>query len=111
MTGGGTTGQEKVAIQAVEGTGDTIMLYAQSTGGGNVTIDSIIVKTADGAVFDAAATAQATGYTTNAQIGESLTTVTVTLSGDLELDPGKSYTATIVSVAGNQFVSSSFKAA
>ncbi|MFC1488011.1 archaellin/type IV pilin N-terminal domain-containing protein [Thermoproteota archaeon] len=102
MTGGGTAGQEKVAIQAVEGTGTTVTIYAQSTGGGNVTIDSVIIKTADGTVYDATTTVG------TFIISDTLTTVAIT--DVVALDPGTSYTATIVSVAGNQFVSPSFKA-
>ena len=102
MTGGGTAGQEKVAIQAVEGMGTTVTIYAQSTGGGNVTIDSVIIKTADGTVYDATTTVG------TSIISDTLTTVAIT--DVVALDPGTSYTATIVSVAGNQFVSPSFKA-
>lgn len=106
MTGGGTAGQEKVAIQAVEGTGLAVTIYAQSTGGGSVTIDSIIVKEADGTVFDMTS-AFSTDATVTTDIEDTLTTVSATIVTALVV--GDSYTVTIVSTAGNQFVSPSFR--
>ena len=52
MMGGGTTGQEKVAIQAVQGDGtlDTVTVWAKSTGGGDVTISEAILKDSAGNV-------------------------------------------------------------
>ena len=106
MTGGGTTGQEKVAIQAVQAVSTTsVTVYAQSTGGGIVTIDSVIIKLADGTVLDALNT---TTIDVDV-ISDTLTTIIIT-GIDPAMNIGNSYTVTIVSVAGNQFVSPSFKA-
>ncbi len=46
MTGGGTAAQEKVSIQAVQATATSgaISIYAQSTGGSSVAVDSLILK-------------------------------------------------------------------
>ena len=48
MTGGGTAGQEKVAVQGVEVS--TGAVYAQNTGGTDVLITDAIVKDATGNV-------------------------------------------------------------
>src|SRR5512136_383915 len=55
MLGGGTAGQEKVAIQAVSNSTSALdewNVYAKSTGGGPVTIDGAIVKDAGGIVVE-----------------------------------------------------------
>ena len=104
MTGGGTAAQEKMSIQAASGTGTTVMVYAQSTTG-TIPIDSAIIKTASGTVFTVVPTANispATGVT------NSLTTLTLT--SPTTLVAGTSYTVTLVTKAGGNFVSSSFKA-
>src|SRR5512136_2586534 len=53
-TSGGGAANEKVAIQSVAGTatGHIITVYAQSTGGGPVALDSAIIKNAQGQVID-----------------------------------------------------------
>ena len=101
MMGGGTTGQEKVAIQSVQVTATGFTVWAKSTGGGDVLVTDVIIK-------DSAGTQQGTPVT-----------VAVTLDGDgtmnsivvaATLNPGEVYTATLSSSQGNQFVSSSFSA-
>ena len=99
MTGGGTTGQEKVAIQAVEGSVlNGVTVYAQSTGGGTVTIESVILKTADGQIVDTAE-GLAEDITTD------LTTIIFAVNPTAE---GDAYTITLISGAGNPFPSPSF---
>jgi hypothetical protein len=98
MTGGGTAAQEKMSIQAVSGTGTTVTVYAQSQTG-NIVLDSAIIKTSTGSVLGVVATT--TPVTT------TLTTVTLTSP---TLVAGNSYTVTLVSKAGGNFVSSSFVA-
>ncbi len=105
MMGGGTTGQEKVAIEAVQCTAlDAVTAYAKSTGGGAVPITEAILKDAQGSVV-------------NVDIG-----LTDILLADGTLEPvvcaftagsmtsGDLYTVTLISKLGNQFVSSTFKA-
>jgi flagellin-like protein len=101
MTGGGTAAQEKVAIQAVKGNAATgITVYAQTLNGASVPIDSAIIKTADGTVY-------ATGTVpANSAVGATLTTLAVTPG--TALVSGSSYTVTLVSKAGGNFVSQSF---
>lgn len=101
MTGGGTAAQEKMSIQAVSGSDNTVMVYAQSQTG-TIPIDSAIIKTSTGTVFTVVSTtniAPTTGVTT------SLTTLTLTTTA---LTSGTVYTVTLVSKAGGNFVSSSF---
>lgn len=103
MTGGGTAGQEKVAIQAVDVvTTGSLTAYAKSTGGGTVTIDSAIVKDSAGEVLAVDATA-----TASLPAAGTLTTVGVTVAP--AMTSGEVYTLTLTSKAGGSFVSSSFK--
>jgi archaeal type IV pilus assembly protein PilA len=113
MTGGGTAAQEKVAIQAVQGTHDTalaagsVKVYAQSLSGGEVKLDSVILKNAAGTVV-----APLTGITytvgSTTGIATSLTTVTIVVPAATGMAQGSSYTVTLVSSAGGNFVSQSF---
>jgi flagellin-like protein len=96
MTGGGTAAQEKMSIQAAQGSGTVVKVYAQSQSG-TIILDSAIIKTSSGTVFGVVATT--TSVTT------SLTTVTITTP---TLTAGDSYTVTLVSKAGGNFVSPSF---
>jgi len=119
MMGGGTAGQEKVAIQTVEviydavtgkPTGD-VKLYCKSTGGGPVYITEAILqaggKTIE--VVDAIAMADLAGTAvTNLPAGGTLVAVTCTFTA-ANLAAGQAFTVALVSQAGNQFVSGSFK--
>lgn len=98
MTGQGTAGQEKVAIQAVSSSDQDITVYAQSLSGGKVTLNSVIVKDAAGAVVG-------TPISDATEIEADLTNVSVTATG---LQVGYSYTVTLVSSNGGSFVSPSF---
>lgn len=102
MFGGGTTGQEKVAIQAVESSADTATVYAKSVGGGTVTITDYIIKDASGN------TKSAKKLTTVVELLADGTMETINIS-DGALNPGETFTITLVSKSGNQFVSPSFK--
>ena len=104
MMGGGTAGQEKVAIESVQGSeaGSSVSAWCKSTGGGSVVITDVILRDAAGN-----------------QIGDPVTLGTeVTLpaigtltevSATFTVTEGETYTVTLVSKAGNQFVSPSFK--
>lgn len=112
MMGGGTTGQEKVAIQAIQGPANpaaagNILLYAQSTGGGDVAIDTVIVKFAGNASI--VKTYTGASVVTGGPIKSTLTTITVVTAAN-DLKAGETYTVTLVTVAGNQVISPSFKA-
>jgi flagellin-like protein len=101
MTGGGTAGQEKVAIEAVETTTSGITAWAKSTGGGAVEIDSAIVKDSAGNVVVVDNTVSVT-----LPAAGTLTQVPATVT----LTSGEVYTVTLTSKGGGSFVSSSFKA-
>ena len=103
MTGGGTTGQEKVAVQAVQVEGTTLTVWAKSTGGTDVVIDGAIIKDSGGATIEVIALETADQETLPAD--GTLTDVDVTITA---LGSG-SYTVTLTSVDGGNFVSSSFK--
>lgn len=100
MMGGGTAGQEKVAIEAVNATTTGVTAWSKSTGGGLVVIDEAILKDSAGIVRDVA-TALATDLPADG------TMIPVTCS--FTLVSGEVYTVTLVSEEGNQFVSSTFK--
>lgn len=105
MMGGGTAGQEKVNIQAISGVSSSgaITLYAQSTGGGDVVLDSAIIKDSAGNVIFVDV------GPTGGPIKPDLTTISVA-AGTGKLTAGHTYTVTLVSTAGGSFVSPSFKA-
>lgn len=109
MTGGGTAGQEKVAIQAISGTnssaGVVVTVYAQSTGGGPVSLDSAILKNSQGTVLKVV-NATFSGISPSTILAE-LTTVTINF--DVTLTAGEPYTVTLVTTLGGSFVSQSFK--
>jgi len=98
MLGGGKTGQEKVAIESVQATTTSLSLWDISTGGSDVVITNIIIR-------DTAGNQVGAPYTVSVPLpAGTLTEVTVAVT----LTAGK-YTAALISQAGNQFVSPSFK--
>jgi len=103
MMGGGGAGQEKVAIEAVEVTSATgVKVYAVTTSGGPV------VEITGGIIRDASGNAFAAVTVTGTLSPGVLTPLSGTLSKALV--SGDTYTVALVSKAGNQFVSGSFKA-
>jgi len=106
MMGGGTTGQEKVAIQAAEYVAGDIAVYAVNTAGGpDVVITGAILRDSTGNAVDQVSLAVTLGPGALVRIpaagGLAFTYV---------LTPGETYTVALVSSRGNQFVSPSFKA-
>jgi len=101
MMGGGTTGQEKVAVESVEWDGTTLTVWAKSTGGGDVLIDAVIVRDASGNQIDIDNTVSVTL--------PSAGTLTAVVSTPTGLIAGDTYTAALVSKQGGQFVSPSFR--
>jgi len=102
MMGGGTAGQEKVAIQSVQVvSASSINVWAKSTGGGAVLITDVIIRDSQGnqvgAPLAVSVTLPADGTLTNVPVAPAAALPTGT------------YTVALVSKAGNQFVSSSFK--
>jgi flagellin-like protein len=107
MMGGGTTGQEKVAIEAVGGSAATglVSAYAKSVGGGSVIIEDALLKDSSGTTIEvltlaASVTLPNTAALTQVDCAFAMTSMTA----------GNVYTVTLVSREGNQFVSPSFKA-
>jgi flagellin-like protein len=102
MMGGGTAGQEKVAIEAVATSGTTVSAYAKSTGGGAVNITEAILKDSAGSVVQV-----------DSAVGAVLTADGALVQVDCtfgSMVTGNIYTVTLVSKEGNQFVSPTFKA-
>jgi len=97
MTGGGTAGQEKVAVQGVDVSAN--IAYAQNTGGTNVTITDFLIKNSAGTIIDQGTT---TGLLV---VGGGLVPVQIET---LNCIAGDSYTVTLVSSKGGSFLSSSF---
>lgn len=102
MFGGGTTGQEKVAIQAIECSTGTATVYAKSVGGGTVTITDCIIKDASGNTKSVIKLGASVELPSNGDMKD----FTIT---DAALTSGETFTITLVSKSGNQFVSPSFK--
>jgi flagellin-like protein len=107
MTGGGSTGAEKIAIEAIEvdAATDVVTLHCKGLSGGDVLITDAILKDSAGETIDVQlvtstpVTLPATGV---------MTTVQVTFTG--QITAGYSYSVALVSQAGGQFLSSPFKA-
>ena len=104
MTGGGTAGQEKISIQAVQvNSGVTgavsITVYAQSQGD-TVTITDAIIKNSGGSVVDTITLA-----TDPVDVETTLTEVPITGIG---ITDSGIYTVTLISANGGNFVSPSF---
>ncbi len=95
MTQGGTVAQEKVSIQGVSNGA----VYAQNTGSGTVTITSLIIKDSTGAVVGTPAAP------TGGAALASGALVPVTFA---PLTTAGTYTVTLVTSHGGNFVSTSF---
>lgn len=103
MTGGGTAAQEKVSVQAAAGNTTVtkgFTVWAQCTSGGPVDITSAIIKDVNGNVL------------TTVAVTKTLTAGTLTqISGAYDsFVQGSSYTITLVSTKGGNFVSTGFTA-
>lgn len=98
MTGGGTAGQEKAAVQGVDPAGT---VYAQNTGGVLININGYLAKDSAGNIATQASLTTVVPLPTDG----TLTPITVDLS---TLTAGNSYTVTLTSTKGGAFVSSSF---
>jgi archaeal type IV pilus assembly protein PilA len=103
MTGGGTAAQEKVSVQAVSTNSTGFTAYAQSTSGSVVKITNAIIKDSSGVVLSTVAVGGTPVSLTSGQL--------VSVTGLYTFTSGSSYTVTLVSQAGGNFVSSSFRAA
>jgi flagellin-like protein len=102
MTGGGTAGQEKAAIQGVDTA--TPVAWAQNTGGVDITITDYLIKNAAGNIVDQGTVTAPAGDLPTSGL---LVDVPISLTGTTS---GQSYTVTLVSSKGGSFVSSSFVA-
>ena len=113
MTGGGSTGAEKIAIEAIEVsyTADpvapdgTVTLYCKALSGGNIIITDAILKDSAGGTkqvitLDPAVQLPSDGKLTPVDAAFAVSNIQV----------GYSYSVTLVSQAGGQFLSSPFKA-
>jgi len=100
MTGGGTAGQGKLAVQAVDAnTPARLVVYAKSTGGTDVIVDAAIIKDAGGSTLEVVTLAQTTFVAAGTMNNVTVANTKVTTG---------SYTVTLTSVGGGSFVSASF---
>ena len=103
MTGGGTAGQERVAVQGVQVDDDGlgITVYAQNTAStGSVTVSGLIVKDSTGNTLQVA---------TLPSVAQTLDAGKLTgLTGTINLLGAGTYTVTVTTTGGGSFVSSSF---
>ena len=112
----GSPGSEKVAIQAISGnaTAAQITVYAQSTGGGAVVLDSAIIKNSQGSVMEVITATSIDDNDANTDveyptIDATLTELDITGTAGI-MDAGESYSVTLVTQLGGSFISQSFKA-
>ncbi|MGA2683382.1 MAG: hypothetical protein ABSF44_16480 [Candidatus Bathyarchaeia archaeon] len=104
MTGGGTAGQEKVAVQSAAAPTDaTLSVYYQSTGGPIPTVTGLVVKDSSGNSLETI-----TAITTGATPSGTGALTQLTATANPALTSGTAYTVTLVTKAGGSFVSPSF---
>ena len=114
MTGGGTAAQEKITIQAAVvksgavGTGQ-VTVYLEQTGGPAATINSIIIRSSTGTTLGVVPVAS---LTFNPAVTTTLTSGTLyTVSSALTFAvpatvvAGSSYSLTVTTAAGGNFIS------
>jgi archaeal type IV pilus assembly protein PilA len=99
MMGGGTAGQEKVAVQGVNKSSTPPAALAQNTGSDVVTISGWAIKDANGNIVSQ----NAAGYTAVSLNAGVVTSVPITLPSG-----SGSFTVTLISQKGGSFVSPSF---
>jgi len=106
MMGGGSAGQEKVAVEAVVANASTgvITVHAKSTGGGDVVIQDAILKDAAGQTIEVVTLSTEVTLLSDGTLDDIDFAFTAT-----NIDVGYTYTVTLVTQVGNQFVSPSFK--
>ena len=104
MMGSGNK-NENVAIEAIQYSGTTLNAWSKSLSGA-VKISEALIKDSTGATVQVIATAGITAGSDLPATG-TLTNVTMTVAA---LTSGNTYTVTLISSAGNQFVSAAFKA-
>jgi len=102
MMGGGTAGQEKVAIEAIEANVTGVRAHAKSTGGGDVIVTEAILKDAAGQVLQVSDCTDVT-LDADGKLGS------VDCGFTYSLVKGNVYTVTLVTKEGNQYVSPTFK--
>ena len=104
MTGGGTAGQEKAAVQGVTvNTDGTLSIYANCVEGGPIAITGVLVKDSTGKTIASPAIGADVSLDADGTLA-TITTAAVTTFADNE-----AYTVTLTSSNGGSFVSSSFK--
>lgn len=103
LTGGGTAGQEKAAVQGVDLSGTNVAVYASYvSGGADIELNGAIIKDAGGNIV----AATATGWSNTLPMTGTLETLDTGIPV-VSLSAG-SYTVTLTSEKGGSFVSSSF---
>jgi archaeal type IV pilus assembly protein PilA len=106
MTSGGTAAQEKVSVQGASIQGGIVTVYAQSTNGVDVTVNSLILKDSSGT------TLAVITPTSGAILSDgTLAKITSVTSVSTDVTVGQSYTITLITAKGGSFVSSSTIAA
>jgi archaeal type IV pilus assembly protein PilA len=116
MTATSSAGQEKISVQSsgyskVAGVSYTVVVYAQQTGGPSATVQSLIIKDNTGnTVAIATATASPTPSPGPGMTQGTLYTISGTVTSTTALTVGQTYTATLVTSAGGNFVSPAFTA-
>ncbi|MBS7631733.1 hypothetical protein KEJ47_09260 [Candidatus Bathyarchaeota archaeon] len=101
MMGWGTTGQEKVAVQAIEVSSSTgLSLTVSNSGPNQVKIVSVIIRDSNGNAYTSV-TGLSSTINSNAVAKIDVTLTKALTSG--------TYSAAVVTDQGNQFVSGSFK--
>ena len=110
MTNGGTAAQEKMTVQGASisaATSGNTIVYIQQTGGPAATINSLIIKDAQGNTIGVVAVTAA-GISPSPSPAPALTTgtlYTITEATPTGVKAGTSYTVTVTTAAGGSFIS------
>lgn len=111
LIGGGTAGQEKIAVQSANGAATSVTLIVQQTGGPNAIPTNMIIKDTGGNTVATCPIGTPTPALTNgAMVSGTLYTIpsgTITFTNGATALSG-TYTATLVTKAGGSFVSPTF---
>jgi flagellin-like protein len=102
LTGGGTAGQGKLAVQAVDATTPaSLVVWGKSTGGTDVVIDGAVIKDSGGQTLQVVVLTPVTFLADGTMNSVTVANTAVGTTG--------SYTVTLTSQGGGSFVSAAFQ--
>jgi len=110
MTGSTSAAQEKITVQGASIKGSVVTVYLQQTGGPAATVNSIIIKDQTGSTFNvitALTNTPSPSTTPSATLAPLASGTMTTVAGISSTAPtvGSSYSVTVTTAAGGNFLS------